>query len=51
MSNDDTSCSDDHVDDRIELVRKLSLAEFRKRLIVHFDIAYHRGEVKWPTKN
>jgi len=37
--------------DHVQLVRKLSLAEFRKRLIVHFDIAYQRGEVKWPTKN
>jgi DDE superfamily endonuclease len=51
-TDDDTSTSilagsPDHV----QLVRKLSLAEFRKRLIVHFDIAYNRGEVKWPTKN
>ena len=37
--------------DHVQLVRKLSLDEFRKRLTVHFDIAYQRGEVKWPTKN
>jgi hypothetical protein len=49
VDNDD-SCSDQNVNNQVELVRKLSLAEFRKRLIIHFDIAYHRGEVKWPTK-
>ena len=37
-------------DNQVELVRKLSLAEFRQRLIIHFDIAYHREEVRWPTK-
>lgn len=30
-------------------VWKLSLAEFRKRLIIHFDIAYQRHEIKWPS--
>jgi hypothetical protein len=51
VDNDDTSCSShNHMNNQVQLVRKLSLAEFRKRLIVHFDIAYHQGEVKWPTK-
>ena len=49
VDNDITSCSD-HVDDQVESVRKLSLAELQKRLIVHFDIACQQGEVKWPTK-
>ena len=31
------------------VVRNLSLSEFRKRLIMHFDIAYQRREVKWPS--
>ena len=35
--------------DQAELVCELSLAEFRQRLINHFNIAYHRGEVEWPT--
>jgi hypothetical protein len=30
-------------------VRKLPLVEFRKRLITHFDIAYQRREIKWPS--
>jgi hypothetical protein len=31
------------------LVRSLSLAEFRRRLIIHFAIAYRRREIRWPT--
>ena len=34
----------------VELVRNLSLDEFRKRLVVHFAIAYSRDEVKWPSR-
>jgi hypothetical protein len=30
-------------------IRNLSLADFRKRLITHFDIAYQRREIKWPS--
>jgi hypothetical protein len=33
--------NDNSTDDQVELVRKLSLAKFRQRLIIHFDIAYH----------
>jgi hypothetical protein len=31
------------------LVQSLSLSDFRRQLIVHFDIAYRRREIKWPT--
>ena len=51
VTDDDTTTSILAGSDHVQLVRKLSLAEFRKRLIVHFDIAYNLGEVKWPTKN
>ena len=52
-TDDSTSdcCDSSAVDeDRVQLVRKLSLDEFRKRLIYHFNIAFRRGEVQWPTK-
>ena len=32
-------------------VRDLSLNEFRKRLIVHFNIMFHQNKVVWPTRN
>jgi hypothetical protein len=31
-------------------VRNLSLDDFRRRLVVHFDIAFKRNEVKWPRR-
>ena len=31
------------------VVRNLSLVEFRKRLIKHFDIAYQQRQIKWPS--
>ncbi|KAG7341033.1 hypothetical protein IV203_022984 [Nitzschia inconspicua] len=30
------------------IVRKLSMKQFRERLIVHFDIAFKRKEIQWP---
>ena len=52
VSEDDDDISNIHAgSDHVPLVRKLSLAELRKRLIVHFDVAYQQGEVKWSTKN
>ena len=32
-------------------VRDLSLNEFRRRLIVHFNIMFHQNKVVWPTRN
>jgi hypothetical protein len=37
----------DAVNEGIQVVRNLSLVEFRKRLITHFDIAFHRNEINW----
>ena len=34
--------------DRILVVRKLKLNEFRESLVVHFSIAVQRNEVRWP---
>ena len=31
------------------VLRNLPLAEFRKRLIKHFDISYQRRQIKWPS--
>jgi hypothetical protein len=31
------------------VVRNLSLVEFRKHLIKHFDIAYQQRQIKWPS--
>ncbi|KAG7349035.1 DDE superfamily endonuclease [Nitzschia inconspicua] len=30
------------------IVRKLSMQQFRERLVVHFDIAFKRKEIQWP---
>lgn len=37
-------------DDGIVEVRKLSLPDFRRRLVVHFSIALERNEVQWPQR-
>ena len=34
----------------VQVVRNLSLKEFRKRLVIHFAIACSRNEVKWPSR-
>jgi hypothetical protein len=34
----------------VQVVRNLSLKEFRKRLVIHFVIACSRNEVKWPSR-
>ena len=31
-------------------VRNLSLNYFRKKLIRHFNIAFHKQEVEWPRR-
>lgn len=33
------------------VVHKLSRARFRQRLVTHFDIAFHKREIKWPKRN
>lgn len=32
-------------------VRKLPFHYFRSKLVTHFDIAYKKGEVRWPERN
>jgi hypothetical protein len=32
------------------VVRHLDMSQFRKRLIVHFDIAFKKHEISWPVK-
>jgi hypothetical protein len=32
----------------VQSVRLLSLDDFRSRLVVHFNIAFQRNEVRWP---
>ena len=34
----------------IQVVRHLSLNDFRSKLVTHFGIAYDLGEVKWPAR-
>ncbi len=34
----------------IKVVRSMSLAEFRSKLVTHFNIAYERKEVVWPRR-
>lgn len=40
--------SDEEGIDGIRVVRNLSLAYFRGRLVEHFDIKFKDGKVKWP---
>jgi hypothetical protein len=35
-------------DGEIPEVRKLPLAYFRRKLVQHFDILYHSGDLIWP---
>ena len=37
-------------EDGCRCVRKLSLSVFRDKLVEHFDIAFSKNEIKWPTK-
>jgi hypothetical protein len=37
--------------EQILLVKNLSQAYFRSRLVEHFDILYQRGEIIWPKRN
>ena len=46
----DTTVAGDHGNDGIVEIRKLSLQDFRHRLVVHFSIALERNEVKWPRR-
>ena len=32
-------------------VRTLSLNDFRKRLVIHFNIQFKQHKVKWPRRN
>ena len=32
-------------------VNQLSMNEFRRRLITHFNIAFKQNIVKWPSRN
>jgi hypothetical protein len=32
-------------------IRDLTMKEFRNRLITHFDIAFKRREIEWPSRN
>lgn len=41
----------DELNDNYIRVRNLSFNEFRKKLVNHFEIAFQKGEVKWPTCN
>jgi hypothetical protein len=34
----------------IQVVRYLTLDEFRKRLVTHVNIAFHRNELQWPRR-
>jgi hypothetical protein len=34
----------------VRVVKDLSLAYFRNKLIEHFDISFHRNEIIWPGK-
>jgi hypothetical protein len=59
--NNSDNCGNNHVDNNNHAqhlcipptvptkVWKIPLVEFRKRLIIHFDIAYQRHEIKWPS--
>ena len=34
----------------VRVVNKLSLKYFRERLVEHFKILFHRGELEWPQR-
>jgi hypothetical protein len=38
-------------DDGVRVVREMSQADFRRRLIEHFSILWRRGEVQWPSRS
>ena len=33
------------------LVRRMTVKRFRQKLITHFDIAFQKREIQWPTRN
>jgi len=33
------------------VVKSLTLQDFKRRLIRHFDIAFKKREVQWPKRN
>jgi hypothetical protein len=38
------------VNDEAVVVRNLSMKQFRQRLVTHFDIAFQRREIRWPSR-
>lgn len=38
-------------DGEVHKVRRMTLDQFRSKLVNHFDIASTKKEVKWPVRN
>jgi hypothetical protein len=53
VTQPDASMNVDEMEDSdgVRIVRNLSLAFFRARLIEHFDIRWQRHELVWPQRN
>ena len=60
LDNNDDDSFDDEVDNDIPItpdedgyviIQNLSLNQFRKKLIIHFNIAFKQNKVKWPQRN
>jgi hypothetical protein len=51
LTNDEVEIERNNERDNAIIVRNLSFQTFRNKLVTHFDIAYKKGEIKWPTRN
>ena len=60
MDIPDDNCDDDECDhgqgeysdneDTPRRVRSMRLDHFRQKLVVHFNIAFHKNELQWPRQ-
>jgi hypothetical protein len=46
----EVAAQQNHINRTTKVVKDLSLAYFRSKLIKHFDIAFHRQEIQWPGR-
>ena len=49
LEMESVAVDDDH--DDAQVVRKMSMEDFRDKLVTHFDIAFQRKEIQWPKRN
>ena len=50
-SEADAYMMDESLGEQCNTVRHIPFESFRQRLVTHFDIAFQKGEVRWPERN